>query len=294
MNLPDETHMNTHPRITIITPSFNQAAFLEHTIRSVLLQSYPNLEFGIIDGGSTDGSIDIIRRYERELDFVVIEKDRGQSEAINKGLRRADGAIVGWLNSDDTLLPGALWRVGAHFHNTPACNWLVGCCRAIDAQGRGGERLTPKGTFTLAGALIRRGGFEVPQPATFFRRELIERLGLLDETLHHCMDFELWCRFLAAGVTPALTDAELATYRFHDASKSCAQKLSFVSALIDIERRYAHHLRWRDRLTLMRLMGYQRRAHAIATSPRRSALWRNVIRRPWWLASQQVLRALCA
>jgi glycosyltransferase involved in cell wall biosynthesis len=282
--------MKAPPRISLVTPSFNQAPFLEQTLRSVLEQGYPNLQYGVVDGGSTDGSTDIIRRFQRQLDYAILEPDHGQSDAINKGLRRADGEIVGWLNSDDTLLPGALTRVGEYFTTHPQCQWLIGCCQETDGQGQPTRLLQPQGTFTLAGALIRRGGFNVPQPATFWHRSIIEHLGFLDPSLHYCMDFEYWCRMLAAGFVPDLTKAVLATYRMHPHSKSCGQPRGFIETLIKIERSYAHDLPWRQQWRLRRLIGYQQRAAAISAASGRP--WRQVLRRPWWLGSQQVVSAL--
>ncbi len=277
------------PRISIVTPSFNQARFLEQTIRSVLEQDYADLQYGVVDGGSTDGSIEIIEKYRDQLAYVHVGPDTGQSQAINRGLARADGDVVGWLNSDDTLLPGALDAVATHFEHHPADNWLIGACRALDEHGRHGRVIQPQGEFTLYGALRRRVPFNVPQPGTFWRRALIEEVGALDEAMHHCMDFDLWCRFLAAGHRPSLVDHELATYRFHSTSKSCAQPHSFWKTLIDIERRHLPRLRWRQRLQMRRLITYKRRAHALATE---GPAWRQVVRRPWWIASQQVIHAL--
>ena len=131
-----ELPMNRLPRISVITPSYNQAAFLEATIRSVLDQQYPNLQYGVVDGRSTDGSADIIDRYRGDLDFAIIEPDRGQVDALNKGMRRADGDIVCFLNSDDTFLPGALQTIGAYFRDHPRCDWAMGHCIFIDADGQ--------------------------------------------------------------------------------------------------------------------------------------------------------------
>ncbi len=278
------------PRITLITPSYNQAAYLEQTIQSVLDQGYTNLQYGVVDGGSTDGSVQIIERYHSRLDFVIIEPDDGQSDAINKGLARADGAVLGWLNSDDTLLAGALYEIGRRFEADDKVRWLIGHGRLVDAAGRPVERLAVEGEFTLAGALIRRRKFNVPQPSSFWRRQVTDKVGLLDTSLRHCMDFDLWCRFLAAGVQPTLVDAQWSTYRLHDASKTCAESDGFIRSLIDIERRYAHLLPLRQRLELHRRIGYQRRACAVRTAGRQ--LWKAVVRRPWWLGSQQVRRSL--
>ena len=279
------------PRISLVTASLNQGAFVEQTIRSVLDQGYPNLQYGIVDGGSTDGSLEIIERYRHQLDYVVIEPDEGQSQAINKGLARADGEIVGWLNSDDTLLAGALHRVGKFFYERGDANWLIGHSVQIDDRGAPGERIAPTGEFTLAGALLRSEPFNVPQPSTFWRSLLTDEAGLLDESLHHCMDFDLWCRFLAAGYRPTVIDTELATYRFHESSKTCGQEAGFIAALIDIERRYAQLLDWRQRLALRHRIGYQHRALAVRTLGR--AVWRQALYRPWWFGSRQVIHCIC-
>ncbi len=278
------------PRITVVTPSFNQAAFLEQTIRSVFEQRYCNLQYGIVDGGSTDGSIEIIDKYRDRLDFAIVEPDGGQCEAINKGLARAEGEIVCYLNSDDMLLPDALRCVGSHFARQPQDNWVIGCCVETDAEGEPTRCLQPTGRFTLEGALLRDEPFNVPQPATFWRRRVLDEVGLFDESLHYCMDFEMWCRFLDAGHTPRLMRRTLATYRLHEASKTCSQADGFHAALIEIERRYLHRLPWRQRAKLAKAIGYQTRARAVKQS--RAALAADVLRRPWWLASQQVRRRL--
>lgn len=284
--------MSTLPRITIVTPSFNQAAFLEETIRSVLDQGYPNLQYGVVDGGSTDGSIEIIERYRDRLAFAIVERDRGQAEAINKGLRRADGDVVGWLCSDDLLLPGSLRAVGEAFAAAPQTNWLAGGCIMTDAGGTPTQTLKPRGDFTLSGLLLRSASrpFELPQPSVFWRRSLHDRLGLLREDLHYCMDFEWWLRLIRHGERPMLLDRPLAAYRLHEASKSCAQQAGFLREHLLVEPAYAAGLPLRERLAFHRRAGYCRRAVALAepnTSP-----WRLVLRRPWWVLSGQVREAI--
>lgn len=286
--------MTTLPRITLITPSYNQAAFLEATLRSVLDQGYPNLQYGVIDGGSTDGSRAVLERYRGRLDFLVVEPDRGQTEAINKGLRRADGDVVGWLCSDDLLLPGALRAVGEAFAHDPRTMWAAGGVRMIAASGVSLEAQRPRGDFTLSGVL-RRGPdrpFELPQPGVFWRRGLHETLGLLREDLHYCMDFEWWLRLLRAGQRPTLIDGELAAYRLHEASKSVAQKAGFVREHLAVERAYAAALPIRERLAVLRRLGYVARRAAIETPGANP--WRLVARRPWWMLSGQVREALRA
>lgn len=285
--------MSHLPRITIVMPSFNQACFLEQAIRSVLEQGYPHLQFGIVDGGSTDGSAQIIQRYRDRLDFAVIEPDRGQAQAINKGLRRAQGEVVGWLCSDDLLLPGALHTVGRWFADHPESDWAAGACHVIDADGRVLEVSQPSGRFTLAGVLLRseRQRFNLPQPSVFWRRSLHEQVGYLDESLHYCMDFEFWLRLIRSSRWPTLLDAALAAYRLHGTSKSCAQAAGFLREHVTVEGAYSRDLSWPQRLELRRRLGYMRRACAIHEAGGHLP-WGAVVRRPWWLLSQQVRQAL--
>ncbi len=289
MNTPTDNNSKM-PRISLVTPSFNQAEFLERTLRSVHEQDYPNLQHIVVDGGSTDGSIEIIERYRHCIDIVIIEPDNGQSNAINKGFSHADGDVLGWLNSDDTLLSGALQCIGSFFRDHPKEAWMTGACRAIDANDQRLNDMYPSGDFTLPGTLIRDVPFNILQPATFWRRSLSDEHGLLDESLGYCMDFELWCRFLASGTSLHVVDHVLATYRFHDASKSCGSPLRFREALIEIEKQYISQLSRADQRRLRKRMGYQTRSLAIDQAQGRP--WLALLRRPWWLASQQVRAAL--
>lgn len=180
------------PRISIVTPSFNQAAFLEKTIRSVLLQGYPDLEYMIIDGGSTDGSVDIIRKYEKWLSYWVSEPDRGQSHAINKGLERASGQVYGWLNSDDYFLTRALSMVvQAYAANPEAGAWCGGCLR-VDGKGRKIEERWPQGLdeHSVANWLVNH----FSQSACLFSAQAWKTCGPLKEELCYTMDFDLWVR----------------------------------------------------------------------------------------------------
>jgi glycosyltransferase involved in cell wall biosynthesis len=184
------------PRITIVTPSFNQAAFIERTICSVLDQSYPNLEYIIIDGGSTDGSVEVIRRYEKYLAFWVSEKDRGQSHAINKGLKIATGDWIAWQNSDDIFYPGAFQSLANAARKNAQSNLIIGNMNLIDDQGdiiNNLKYVTPTYESLLAEGMV------LANQAAFWRRSIHEKIGYLKEDLHYGLDFEWFLRVLQHG-----------------------------------------------------------------------------------------------
>ncbi len=208
------------PRITLVTPSFNQAAFLEETIRSVLLQGYPNLEYIIIDGGSTDGSVEIIKKYSPWIDYWTSERDRGQSHAINKGIARATGEWFNWLNSDDYLAPGALFALAKAATNQPG----VVIASGITANLRGQavfSRYTSKVPETSSNALFN---LRVNQPGALMHLQKIRSAGGVSEDLNLVMDLDLWIRlFLYNGLHCFVhIDTETAVYRYHAGSKTCA------------------------------------------------------------------------
>jgi hypothetical protein len=210
------------PRVSIITPSYNQAAYLEQTIQSVLAQDYPDLEYIIVDGGSTDGSVEIIRKYADKLAWWVSERDHGQAEAINKGLTHASGKILAWLNSDDLYLPEAVSEAVALFVKKPDLGMVFGDMRAIDSQGEiinvqhfGRWGLPEFMCFQIIG-----------QPAVFMRREALQQAGGLDEHYHCLLDHQLWLRL--AQVAPLLYSGRLwASARFHPGAKNIYQPARF-------------------------------------------------------------------
>ncbi len=183
--------MQTLPLVSIVTPSFNQARFLEETIRSVLAQDYPRLEYLIVDGGSTDGSVEIIRRYADRLAWWVSEPDQGQTDAINKGFARARGEILAWLNSDDTYEPHAVREAVAFLQAHPEVGLVYGDANYIDEHGHVMGRFPAAQTDY---ARLRRGYVHIPQQAAFFRAALWRQVGPLDPSFYFAMDYDLWVR----------------------------------------------------------------------------------------------------
>lgn len=225
------------PRISIITPSFNQGRYIEETIRSILLQGYPDLEYHIIDGGSTDETVEIIRKYEQWLSGWVSEKDKGQSDAINKGFARCDGEVFNWMCSDDFLTPGALAVVGAAFVGNDACDVLAGACfcQYDDEPARSEAReAKPEGWETTPYAA------GIWQPSCYFRRSLVGRSDLVLRDLHFCMDRELWCHFFRQGARWKWSGEVLSHYRFTGENKSQTGRGKIIDEIATI---YADHVR---------------------------------------------------
>lgn len=209
-----------HPKITIVTPSYNQGAFLEKTILSVIEQGYPDLEYIIIDGASSDNSVSIIRKYEKYLAHWASEKDRGQAHAINKGFERASGEILGWLNSDDCLEPGALHAVADHARRYPDAGAFVGHGRIVDTSGKEIYYKKP-GHLTFEDFCQWMDGGNFMQPSCFFRRDAWRLAGPLDEGIHIAFDVDLFLRMVKAVRFQAI-DRLLSTALSHKDAKTTA------------------------------------------------------------------------
>jgi glycosyltransferase involved in cell wall biosynthesis len=206
----------TSPLVTIVTPSYNQAPFLEATIRSVLEQDYPAIEYLVVDGGSTDGSAEIIQRYAYRLAWWVSEKDRGQTDAINKGFARANGQILAWLNSDDTYLPGAVRQAVEFLQSHPEAGMVYGDCFFINAEGRRIGRFPAAQTDYRR---LRQGYVHIPQQASFWRADLWRQVGPLDDSFFFAMDYDLWVR-LAKISRLVYNPRAWANFRLHSAGKT--------------------------------------------------------------------------
>ena len=220
------------PRLTVVTPSFNQAQYLEATMRSVLEQGYPNLEYLVIDGNSRDRSVEIIRYYAPFLSYWVSEPDSGQVEAIDKGLRRATGEWFVWINSDDLLAPGALWKIAGCADDA---DLIAGATCHFDAAGLRQTYLPRNITCENVIRELLQPGARWQQPSTWFRTAKLRQLGL-NRGLHFAFDYELMVRYLCHFPRVRYLDDTLAYFRLHDASKTVSQAPRFLQEQIQIYR----------------------------------------------------------
>jgi glycosyltransferase involved in cell wall biosynthesis len=236
MNIKPDNAMQ--PTVSIITPSFQQGAFIEATIRSVLTQDYPHIEYLIIDGGSTDGTLDILKRQTDPRLTWISEPDRGQADALNKGMQRARGELITFINSDDLLLPGAVRAAVEFLQTNPDADLVYGDGEYIDADGRLIDRYqsTP---FDLAATLLDRQ--ILAQPGAFWRRRVSDQIGLFDIDLHYRFDFDYWLRAALAGFHLQYLPGNCAAYRLHETSKTVSQHDQFVDDWQQITRKALAH-----------------------------------------------------
>ncbi len=278
------------PRISIVTPSYNQGEFIEETIRSILLQDYPNLEYIIMDGGSRDNTVEVIKKYADRINYWASEKDRGQSHAINKGMERCTGQIFNWINSDDLLMPGALWAVAKAWHSHPG-NIVAGHTELF----RGSERVELiKAADQSLHNFVRfweSPSFGWAQQGTFVPLADLKAIGGVQEELVYCMDYQMMVHLLRRNLSVTYVDRVLARFRLHPDSKTIGSKEKFrlervpalrsikdlpievqdwewdaeqARRLVDVAR---HAWRGREYTRAMRLTG-----RALAASPRAAVL----------------------
>lgn len=218
---------NLPPKISIVTPSFNQGKYIEHTILSIINQNYPNLEYIIIDGGSTDNTVEIIKKYADKITYWVSEKDTGQSDAINKGLAKCTGDIFNWINSDDYLEPGALFKLADAFEEHPEADILCGYARMFNDKDD--STILNHRCQIFANTEQTMVAQKNDQHGVFYRLSVIRQLGGINESLHYVMDLELWFRYLVAnGIKKfVFLDSLLAHFRIHPQSKTGSMEERF-------------------------------------------------------------------
>jgi len=209
--------MSTLPKITIVTPSFNQASFIRETIESVINQDYPNFEYFVADGGSTDGSVDIIREYEDKITWWISEKDDGQSDAINKGFRRSTGELCAWVNSDDVLLPNCLREIAEFYLANNQPDIIHSNCIYINADSKiMGMSVVPKQTYFFA----RRYVWFINEPAVFYKTSVIRKNNYLNPKFHMVMDVDMWIKLMKMDCRFEHIPKFLGAFRWHENSKT--------------------------------------------------------------------------
>jgi glycosyltransferase involved in cell wall biosynthesis len=230
-------------KISVITPNYNGARYLEQTIQSVLSQKGNfELEYIVMDGGSTDGSLEILKRHKEEISYTS-EKDKGQSDALNKGLKKATGDIIAWINADDFYEPGTFQKVTEYFAKNPDCMWLTGYCKIVNEKDKEVRKYVTAYKnnklkhFNLNDSLIVENC--ISQPSTFFRREILDAVGYIDETLHYSMDQDYWCR-IAKKYELKLVPECLANFRFTKDTKTGGNIGKQLKESEEIAKRYTN------------------------------------------------------
>jgi len=229
--------MQNKPTFSIVTASLNQKDFIEFNIQSVIRQDYPYLEHIVIDGGSTDGTLDILKQYGDRIKWLS-EPDRGQSDALNKGFKRSTGDIIGWINSDDALAPGALNRIVDFFSTHSEAKIVGGDLLIIDEKNQPLE--LRKGKFLDFDYILNKPD-GVLQPSTFFKRELFERTGYLDESLHFCMDYDFFLQLARISNFEYIPHI-LSMFRLQEGSKTVTHPYHFFKEAIKVRGRYGGRL----------------------------------------------------
>jgi glycosyltransferase involved in cell wall biosynthesis len=258
----------SYPRITVITPSFNQARYLESTILSVITQGYPNLEYIIIDGGSTDGSVDIIKRYASELAYWISESDNGQSHAINKGLNMATGDWICWQNSDDIFYPSAFFKIAEIIKKSPEVDFIIGDIHLIDEGGnilRDVRYVKPTYRSLLAEGMV------LTNQSAFWRKDLQNKVGLFDQNLHYGFDYEWFLRLLAVGKCAVHIPVIMGALRLHEETKT-----SKCRSMFNIE--YAQILEGRSLFKLAKIIFKIRRLFLMAARGQFGYIYRGVLK----------------
>lgn len=225
-----------YPKITIVTPVFNGKRFIEETINSILEQGYPNLEYIIVDGGSTDGTLETIKKYEKDIALLISEKDKGMYDALNKGFKRSTGELLCWLNADDKLHPKSLFIAAEIFVSLPEVEWLTGVPNNFDAEGRTVEVFAQRKWSKYQ--YLMEDYYTIQQESVIFKRSLFEKAGgRLDETMKYAGDFEMWMRFFRTGAKLYSTDILFGGFRRHDFGQLTSAINEYRKEVIDVYKK---------------------------------------------------------
>ena len=224
--------MKSGIKVTVITPSYNQGQFIEETILSVLKQTYKNIQYIVVDGGSTDNTMEVVNKYKDQIDIIINEKDNGQSDAINKGFKLAKGELVGWINSDDILHPECVKRVFDTYKEKPdGAIYYNKMNTVIDAEGRilkTYEKSIPDRHYLLT------NNYDVVQQGSFYQTRLVEKIGYCNENIHYCMDLDLWLRLLNHGPIYNVSDIPSAGFRIWEGTKTSTGKQKFLKNIREV------------------------------------------------------------
>jgi glycosyltransferase involved in cell wall biosynthesis len=210
--------MTSKPLISIITPSYNQGQFIEETIVSVLSQTYKNIQYIVIDGGSDDNTMEVINRYKDDIDIVIHEKDKGQGDAINKGFKLAKGELIGWINSDDILYPDCVERITNLYQMYP--DGSIYYCSLLDKIDEFGNIIKTIHLPIPDKKYLQNVNYSIIQQGSFYKNELIKKVGYIDENIHYCMDLDLWLRLLQYGKIYSINDSSCSAFRIWGGTKT--------------------------------------------------------------------------
>ena len=243
--------MKNDIKISIITPSYNQGQFIEATILSVLNQSYPNIEYILVDGGSTDNTMEIVNRYRDRIDIVISEKDKGQSDAINKGFKLSTGTLAGWINSDDLLYPDCVEKIVELYRQHPNGSiYYHSFNERIDKNGKGlkiYQHIIPDKEHLL------KVNYDVIQQGSFYNTEMLRKVNYLNIDNHYCMDLDLWLYLLDEGPIYCTKDFPHSGFRIHEDTKTSTGRLNFLANIYQVLKK--HRVKWHD-TTMRRIYFY--------------------------------------
>ena len=232
--------------VTIVTPSYNQGQFIEDTIKSVLNQTYKNIQYIVVDGASTDNTMEIVERYRDKIDIVISERDKGQTDAINKGFRLAKGELVGWINSDDMLYPYCVEEIVNLYKQNPDGAIFYGS--KIDMIDSKNNHLKYYINNMQNRERILRKNYDVSQPGSFYNKAILEKVDYLDESIYYCMDLDLFLKLSKYGKIYSVDDKSLAKFRIWEETKSKNGRTKFIKNIR--ERLYIHGAKFYDKSIL--------------------------------------------